>query len=64
MKRYQGIIKITGLEAYFLHPLQFIPFMTTQDGYDAFVMYWNEKVDDDIRYGKGNMQDLSRITKR
>jgi len=40
---------ITELEAYFLRPLQFIPFMTTQKGYDAFVAYWNGKIDDDIR---------------
>ena len=44
--------RITELEAYFLRPLQFIPFMTTRKGYDAFVLYWNEKVDDDIRHGK------------
>ena len=40
---------ITELEAYFLRPRQFIPFMTTQKGYDAFIIYWNGKVDDDIR---------------
>ena len=38
---------IAELEAYFLRPEQHIPFLTTQEGYAAYVQYWNMKIDDD-----------------
>jgi len=46
---------IPEIEAYFLPPEQHMPFLTTQKGYDAYVQYRNDKLDDDEldrRYGK------------
>ena len=35
---------IDGIKAYKLIPEQFIPFLTTVKGYEAFVEYWNSKL--------------------
>ena len=35
---------IDGIKAYKLTPEQFIPFLTTVKGYEAFVEYWNSKL--------------------
>ena len=37
------------LDAYLLPPEQHMPFLTTMQGYNAYVQYWNDKLDDDER---------------
>lgn len=38
---------VPELEAYFLPPEQHMPFLTTQKEYEAYIQYWNAKVDED-----------------
>ena len=40
---------VAELEAYILPPEQHTRFLTTQKGYEAFIQYWNLKIDDDER---------------
>lgn len=40
------------LDAYFLSPEQHTMFLSTQKGYEAYIVYWNEKVEQDIKDGR------------
>ena len=50
---------VTELEAYLLPPEQHTRFLTTTKGYEAYIQYWNSKIDDDVndrkRKDSGNM---------
>ena len=40
---------IAELKAYILPPEQHTRFLTTKKGYEAYIQYWNSKIDDDMR---------------
>jgi hypothetical protein len=40
-------VGIDELEAYFLSPYQHMAFITTQKAYEAYIQYWNSKLEDD-----------------